>query len=75
MHRRRIAEKDNHHDEKRKKHHYERVIDICKTLVDIIIFKREFAKSHLRSIFNENRIHHMKTKAHNAKTCMRHDFD
>ncbi len=75
MHRRRIAEKDNHHDEKRKKHHYKRVIDICKTLVDTMMFEHELAKSHLQLILNENRVHHMKTEARNAKTYIRHDFD
>jgi hypothetical protein len=75
MHRRRTAEINDRHDEERKKHHYERVIDICKTLVDTIVFEHELAKSHLQSIFNENRVHHMKTKARNAKTYMRHDFD
>jgi hypothetical protein len=75
MHRRHIAETNDRHDEERKKHRYERVIDICKTFVDTIVFKHEFAKSHLQSIFSENRVHHMKTKARNAKTYMRHDFD
>ncbi len=75
MHRQRTAETNNRHDEEQKKHHYERVIDICKTLVNTIVFKHEFAKSHLRSIFNENRVHHIKTKARNEKTYMRHDFD
>jgi hypothetical protein len=75
MHQQRTAEKNDRHDEERKKHHYERVIDICKTFVDTIMFEREFAKSHLRSILNENRVHHMKTKTRNAKTCMQHDFD
>jgi hypothetical protein len=75
MHRRHTAETDDRHDEERKKHRYERVIDICKTLVDTIVFEHEFAKSHLQSILNENRVHHMKTEARNAKTYMRHDFD
>jgi hypothetical protein len=75
MHRRRTAETNDRHDEERKKHHYERVIDICKTLVDTIVFEHELAKSHLQSILNENRVHHMKTEARNAKTYMRHDFD
>ncbi len=56
MHRRRTVEKDDCHDEERKKHHYERVIDICKTFVDTIVFEHELVKSHLRSIFNENRV-------------------
>jgi hypothetical protein len=47
MHRRRIVETNDRHDEERKKHHYERVIDICKTLVDTIVFEHELAKSHL----------------------------
>jgi hypothetical protein len=72
MHRRHTAETNDRHDEKRKKHRYERVIDICKTLVDTIMFEHELAKSHLQSILNENRVHHMKTKARNAK---RHDFN
>jgi hypothetical protein len=75
MHRRRTAETNDFHDEERKKNYYERAIDICKMLVDIIAFKHELAKLHLRSIFNENRVHHKKTKARNAKTYMRHDFD
>jgi hypothetical protein len=47
MHRRRIAETNDHHDEERKKHHYKRAIDIYKMFVDIIAFEHEFAKSHL----------------------------
>jgi hypothetical protein len=75
MHRRCTAETNDRHDEERKKHHYKRVIDICKTLVDTMMFEHELAKSHLQLILNENRVHHMKTKARNAKTYMRHDFD
>ncbi len=54
MHRRRIPETNDRHDEKQKKHHYKRVIDICKTFVDTIMFEHELAKSHLQLIFNEN---------------------
>jgi TATA-binding protein-associated factor Taf7 len=75
MHRRRIVETNDRHDEERKKHHYKRAIDICKMLVDTIVFEHEFAKWHLQLIFNENRVHRKKKKARNAKTYMRHDFD
>jgi hypothetical protein len=50
-----------------KKHRYKRVINIYKTLINTIVFKHEFAKSYSKLIFNENRIHHMKTKTRNAK--------
>ncbi len=75
MHRRYIVETNDHHDEERKKHYYKRVIDIYKTFVNTIVFEHEFVKSHLQLIFNENRVHHIKTKTRNAKTYMRHDFD
>jgi hypothetical protein len=75
MHRRYIVETNDRHDEKRKKNRYERVIDICKTLFDTIMFEHELAKSHLQLIFNENRVHHMKTETRNTKTYMRHDFN
>jgi hypothetical protein len=75
MYRRCTAETNDRQDEERKKHHYERVIDICKTFVDTIVFKHELAKSHLQLILNENRVHYIKTEARNAKTYMRHDFD
>ncbi len=75
MHRRYTAETNDRHDEERKKRYYERVIDICKTLVDTIVFKHEFAKSHLQLILNENRVHHIKTKTRNAKIYMRHNFN
>ncbi len=75
MHRWYTAETNDHHDEEWKKHRYERVIDICKMFVDTIMFEYEFVKSYLQSIFNENRVHYMKTKARNAKIYMRHDFD
>ena len=75
MHRRHTAETNDLRDEEQKTRHDERVNDICKTLVDIIEFEHKFAKQHLRSNLNENRVRRTKKEARNAKTCMQHDFD
>ncbi len=75
MHRRYIVETNDDYDEERKKDCYKCVLDICKTLINTIVFKHEFAKSHLQLIFNENRVHHIKTKTRNTKTYMRHNFN